>query len=178
MLSKLTIKQQQWLFYATIVLVIYMAYHFSISHTVDAIKLNHQLTKEQNNAQGFDQSVDQVEKTNAFYQTVLKTFYVKKDDRENRLWQAVSGMALLKKVAINFSPGLQSTNDTLTTKNVVEQNFMFKGNYFNLIQLLDTLSKSKGIGKISELELANLAQTDENKRNELALRLKMVGVER
>ncbi|TKC04533.1 hypothetical protein FA048_19530 [Pedobacter polaris] len=179
MWKQLANKNKNMVFFGAVVVVLYIAYNFSFKHTFDAIVLNHQLKKEQVNDQAADGSFPQINRKNKFYLSALKSYKVKKEDRENRLWQAVSGMALGNDIEISFNPNPLIIADTMAVQNgIVSQQFAFKGNYFNLVKLLDTISKADGIGKVSDLKLStkkdNQSKADEN----LNMQLTLVGIEK
>lgn len=165
---------------AGMVLLLYIAYVFSLKHTIAAMQLNSQLKKEQNAAQSEDSTFPQVSRKNAFYINALKSYTVKKEDRENRLWQTVSGMASAQNVQVNFSTNTQSVTDTVALKQgMVVQQFTFKSSYFNLVKLLDTLSKSSGIGKISEVKLSDKKDLgSKEKADQLSLQLTLSALEK
>ncbi len=165
---------------AGMVVLLYIAYVFSLKHTFEAIRLNSQLKKEQNAAQSEDSTFPQVSRKNAFYANALKSYQVKKEDRENRLWQAVSGMASAQNVQVNFSTNTQHVADTVALQQgMVAQQFTFKGNYFNLVKLLDTLSKSSGVGKIAEMKLSDKKELGaKEKTGQLTLLLTLNALEK
>lgn len=179
MWQQLDNKKKNMVFIGAIIIVLCIAYQFSFKHTFDAIALNHQLKREQVNDQTIDGSFPQINRKNSFYLDVLKGYKVKKEDRENRLWQAISGMALVNDVEIGFNPNQVLVTDTLTIQNgIVSQQFNFKGSYFHLVKLLDTISKTNGIGKISDLKLSNKKDNEHKEDGGLKMQLTLVGVEK
>jgi hypothetical protein len=173
-------KKKNMVIVGAMIIVLYIAYQFSFKHTFDAIVLNQQLKREQVNDQASDGGFTQINQKNKFYLSAIKSYKVKKEDRENRLWQAVSGMAVANDVDISFNPNLALvTADTITVKNgIVSQQFNFKGNYFNLVKLLDTISKTDGIGKISDLKLSTKKDNEPKVDGGLKMQLTLVGVEK
>ncbi|MCJ0743676.1 hypothetical protein [Pedobacter montanisoli] len=178
MWNRLNEQQKNWGFGAAIVVTFIIAYHFSFKHTIAAYRLNHKLKKEQVDMQGEDSAFLQVNKKYHFYTEVVKSYQVKKEDRDNRLWQAVSGMAVNKNVKISYTPQTAELTDTAgLAKEISTQQFTFKGNYFNLVKLLDTLSKSTQTGHIGKLYIyqpkTGITET-KNKDLTLQLDLKML----
>lgn len=161
-------------------LVVYVAYVFSFSPTLKVIQINHQLAREQSQTQNFDGTLPQIANQHNYYLNALKAYQVKAEDRENRLWQTVSGVAIAKNVEISFSPTAQQTTDTdsVAIKNkLVKQQFNFKGNYFDHLQLLDSLSKTKGIGIITEIRLAvPKEKAMDGNANQVILQLSLSGM--
>jgi hypothetical protein len=175
-MNKLTVKQKSGLFIVAMVLVAYIAYHFSFRHAIAAIQLNHQLSAEKDKEFEVADSFPQLEKQNAFYIAALKSYQVKGGERETKIWQAVSGMAVAKNVGISYLPTAQNLSDTTAfQKHKIIQQFQFKGAYNNLIKLLDTINRTKDIGKITELELTRLEE-EISKQNELKLRITIAGI--
>lgn len=170
MWQKLDDKKKNIVFFALLLVILYIAYIFSFRHTIKAILINNQLKHEQDLAQNFDEAFPQVANKSNFYIQVLKAYEVKRKDRENSLWRAVSGMAIAKEVAITFNPNPQQSLDS---NGLFKQQFSFKGNYFNCIQLLDSMSKTMGIGRIAELKLA----LPKESKDQLLLKLTLAAVE-
>jgi hypothetical protein len=156
MWNKLDQQKKKWIMWAAMLVLVYVAYRFSVQHTIAAFQLNAKLKKEQENVRAEDAAFPQLHKKSNFYLEALKAYKVKTEDRENRLWQAISGMAIGQQVKISFTPNLQTMSDTAgLQKEIVKQQFTFKGNYFNLVKLLDTMSKSSHIGQIAAVKLSN-----------------------
>lgn len=170
MWQKLDDKKKKILFFATFLVISYVAYIFSFRPTFRAMLTYKQLKREQNLVQTFDESFPQIENKNNFYSQAIKSYSVKQKDRENSLWQAISGIAIAKDVTIGFNPTLSEATDSAM---VIKEQFSFKGNYFNCVQLLDSISKTKGIGRIAELKLAASKENE----NHLILKLTLVALE-
>lgn len=173
-------QKKNWALLAGMVVLLYIAYVFSLRHTFEAMRLNSQLKKEQNAAQSEDSTFPQVSRKNAFYISALKSYAVKKEDRENRLWQTVSGMAATQNVQVNFSTNTQAVTDTVALKQgMVVQQFTFKSSYFNLVKLLDTLSRSNGIGKIADVKLSDKKDlSSKEKADQLSLQVTLSALEK
>ena len=155
MFQNLADKYSKYLLIIGMALTTYVAYVFSFRHAFEAIKLNNQLNVEKNEDQSLAVSYPQIEDQNQFYITALKAYHVKKEDRENRLWQAISGIAVNKGVAIGFVPSTPAIVDTVVVqKGMVAQQFTLKGNYFNIVKSLDSIGRTTGIGRVAEFRLA------------------------
>lgn len=154
MWNKLDDQKKNILFFAAMFLMVYIAYVFSFSPTLKAILIHQQLSSEKQAAQGSDALLPQITSKNSYYLEAIKAYHVKNEDHEAKLWQAVSGIALAKNVAINFTPNTQAITDSVSLKNkLFVQQFSFKGSYVDQVKLLDSVSKTKGIGLITELKL-------------------------
>lgn len=169
MLNNLTFKHKKIGLLGILFLTLYIAYHFSFSKTFEAISINHQLQHEQIATQNLDASYPQIENEDSFYRNAIRLYKVNNDDRENRLWQTVSSIAISKNVKISFNPAQSSIPDTIAKHQLFKHEFNFKGNYFNCVSLLDSLSKTRGIGLISNLKLS--VPKERGSENELVLQL-------
>ncbi|RQO65407.1 hypothetical protein DBR40_23940 [Pedobacter sp. KBW01] len=180
MLAKLNLKNKKIVLALLMLAVVYLAYLFSFEKAISAVALNQQLKAAQQPGQEPDAAFPQLERKHAFYQSVLKGYKVRHEDRENRLWQSVSAMAIAKNVEINFSPNINGAEKDTSeiARGIVAQKFIFKGSYFNIVKLLDTLAKSRGIGKIAGAKLVKkIANGNEEKTDKLSLELQLVGKE-
>lgn len=159
-----------WLF---VVLLLYISYQLSIKKTIEAITLNWQMQQEIDRAGTGEQSTAMIlEHKNIAYQQLLKAYRVKKEDREQRMWQTISELAMYNGVQISFTPQLNKT-DTISTDHIVKTDFSFKGKYPALIKLLDTLHRTPQIGKIASVKMV----TQKNTEAELLMKVDFVGVE-
>jgi len=161
-------------------LLVCFAYVFSFKPAFNAVVLHHQLENEQSDDHNGDLAFSQLEKKNGFYQQVLSAYQVKKEERENRLWQTISAISVAKAVEISYNPTTQVLLDSSLVKlGVVNQQFSFKGDYFQLVSLLDTLSKSKGIGELTELKLGLKKEERQGSNHILNLQqMNLIAVER
>lgn len=164
MLDKLDFKKKQLLVIALAVLLLYIAYQFSFKNAFEAMRLNSQLRKDHRSESGQVVSYPQIERKDQFCAAIIKRYKVKKEDRENYLWQSLSGMAMANNVEISFVQGNTLPADTSAlSKGTVVNQFNFRGPYVNIVHLLDTVSKSPGIGKIHMLKLESPKK--ENKKS-------------
>jgi len=174
MLHPILIAHQNKICIAAIALLLFLGWTFSFQKTFEAYALNRQLKAEA--AAGDHQSGSLIalkEKKLSFYNQVLKGYAVKAPDRENKMWQTVSGLALYNQVDVLYDPVKLST-DTALFKGLVTQHFNFEGQYASLIKLVDTLHKTKFIGKIKQLRLSANKNAVQNK---LTMQIDFVGIE-
>ncbi|MBB6502641.1 hypothetical protein [Pedobacter cryoconitis] len=179
MLDKLDFKKKQMLLIALAVLLLYIAYQFSFKHAFEAMQLNGQLQKDNRAESGQTASYPQIEKKDEFCAAIVKKYKVRKEDRENHLWQCLSGMAMANKVEISFGQGPAIQADTAAlSKGTVTDQFTFRGKYANIVHLLDTVSKSPGIGKIYKFKLESPKKMDKKANDDkLTLVLGLKGLE-
>ncbi len=181
MLEKLNPKTKKIALGLLMLLVLYLAYVLSFEKSISAVVLNTQLKAVGERGGEPPLAIAQLEREHSFYLAVLKGYQVRSEDRESRLWQSVSGMAIVTGTAIGFSPEtVSSIPDTVAADStVIFDSFTFSGGYKNLVRLLDTLSKTKGIGRIASAKLGReTASSQAEGKEKLVLRLKMAAVKR
>lgn len=181
MLEKLSLKTKKLALGLLMLLVLYLAYVLSFKKAISAAVLNAQLNAVGSGGAEPPLAMAQLEREHGFYLAVLKGYQVRSEDRESRLWQAVSGMAITTGTAIGFSPEtVTALSDTAAVDStVLFDSFTFSGGYKNLVRLLDTLSKAKGIGRIAAANLGKQkASSQDEGKEKLLLRLKMAAVRR
>jgi len=178
MWHKLDDKKQKIVAIVAAVLVLYVAYVFSFKHAIEAYGLNKSLKKEAS-LQMEDAAYPHLNKKYNFYQKVLADYRVKKEEMDTKVWQAVSDMAVSKQVKISYNPMPQTTDTATVTNAIRQQQFVFRGGYFNIVKLLDTLSKSEGLGKIAQLTIASPKNEGSKENNQaLSMQLGISAVER
>ncbi|WP_131535571.1 hypothetical protein [Pedobacter nototheniae] len=181
MFDKLDYRKKQIALAFSVLLLLYIAYQCSFKNALEAFRLNKQLSKENISALSGEAGQPQLERKSEFYLKVVKSYKVKGEDHENYLWQSLSGMAMACQVKISFNQDTQAKQDTtanVVLKKVFSNEFSFTGNYFNLVRLADTLSKSTGIGKIAKLKI-HLKKSDgttANKNQPLIMDLALKGL--
>lgn len=153
MWDSLDIKKKYLVLIGAMIFVLYVCFVFSFRATLAAINLNRKLKSEHIEVEKLGGDIQIVRKHN-YYSTAVRGYKLKKEDWENRLWNTVSGMALANNVSIGFVPNPVNVTDTLVLNGLAMQQFSFKGNYFNLVKLLDTMSKTSG-ARIADLKLLN-----------------------
>ncbi|OWK68713.1 hypothetical protein [Pedobacter sp. AJM] len=173
------IGKKKVIMYLMMLLVIYLAWVGSFQKTIAAIWLNHQLTQAQQADAEPDAGFRQLARKHTFYQQVLKGYQVRNQDRENRLWQSVSGLAIYSEVDISYDKQkvIAETDTIAIMKGTVSDRFRFRGQYRRLLSLLDTIEKSKGIGRLSEVSITLPKQdTGVAPSDQLDMALKLSGV--
>ncbi|RZJ76957.1 MAG: hypothetical protein EOO45_00300 [Flavobacterium sp.] len=133
----------------------YLAYQLSFKQTLAAISLNNELANQQPGETLSTAGITQLRRKAAFYANLSKGYNVKKGDQDDRVWQAVSGMAVAKNVLIGFDvTSAVLKGDTNSTKALFNKEYTIKGEYSNLVSFLDTLSKSYGNGRLSTVRIS------------------------
>jgi len=181
MMEKISAKTKKIGIYLLMLLIVYLAYVLSFKKAIAALVLNSQL-KELSLDNGLPASAfAQLERKHSFYLSVLKGYRVGAEDRESRLWQSVSGTAIASGTSISFSP---EENKVLADTSAADSSlffdsFTFSGEYRSLAHLLDTISRSKGIGRISFAKISKQSSAlGDVAKEKLVLKLKMAAVTR
>lgn len=172
-------RKRRLLLYLVMVILTYVSWVSSFQKSISAMSLNRQLKQNQREQVLPDAGYGQLNRKHIFYQKVLKGYQVRIADRENRLWQSISGMAIAGQVEIAYDKEKLSLEaDTLALmKGSTTDRFRFTGNYRRIISLLDTMEKSNGIGRLSELSiLKSKAETAEVKPGQLEVELTLSGI--
>ncbi|PWS29304.1 hypothetical protein DHW03_05670 [Pedobacter yonginense] len=179
LIQKLDDKKRNILLWLAMLALVYIAYTCSFSNTLESIRLHNQLQNEQQSVDDTDSTLPQTLRENEFYETALKRYEVKKEDRETQIWQALSGITVAKGVKLSYSAEPQAETDTTAIKlHIFKQKFTLKGGYFELLATVDALHKTKNIGQISSLKLASKIENGaEEKQKDLTLQLEMTGIE-
>lgn len=171
--------KKRGIMYFMMLMVTYLAWVGSFQKTIDAFWLNRQLTQAQQADAEPDAGFRQLTKKHTFYQQVLKGYQVRNQDRENRLWQSVSGLAIFNEVDISYDQEkAKSETDTVALmKGTISDRFYFRGTYHHIVSLLDTIEKSKGIGRLSEVSITLPKQdTGTAPSDQLDVALKFSGI--
>lgn len=95
---------------------------------------------------------------------------IKSEDSEGAIWESISGISQAKGVSIGFNPNSKLLADSLEIKNnIFRRDFLFRGNYFGLIALVDSISRTQGIGRVASLRISVPKQTKIEEELELKL---------
>jgi len=178
MLKELDYKKKRLLMGVVILVILYLAYQFSFRHTLVAIRLNGELSQQQEGDGFSESSIIQIRRKSLFYKGVVKDYRIKKEDMDNRIWQSVSGMAVAKNVLISFdaAPLTIETDTSAVAKGLISKYFSLKGDYADLVGFLDTLSQSKGNGRLSMVKIFKPKENGVNQNGSaLQLNITLIG---
>lgn len=164
MLRKLDHKKKRILIYLSMIAFFFLAYQLSFKQTLAAISLHSELANQKPGEPLSNGGISQLRRKAAFYANVLKGYNVKKGDEDNRIWQAVSGMAMAKNVVIGFEAASASSviDTSMSRPNLVQKHYSIKGEYRNLVAFLDTLGRSQNNGRLSVV-MINIDESREEK---------------
>ena len=152
--------------------LMYLCYVFSFAKTMGAIALNRELVADQNEGAVHSFSIGNLmaEKAKA-HEGILKRYRVDSADREGRLWQSISSLAMANGVGVTFQPVKKEADTNLVASGIWRQEFMFNGSTAKALAFLDTLHKSDGIGRINHLKL----KVNADRATEISLTLMLNG---
>lgn len=177
MLKNLDYKKKNGLLIASMLLLVYLAWIFSFRHAISAFQLNSNLKNEQAGAGDMDSAYPAISRKHNFYTSVIKTYRTKSEDNEGHLWQSLSGLAMGHGLEISFSTEPTAEKDTALTKlHIFKQYYNFKGSYSQMARLLDSISKTKGIGRISGFEIKRGKKQGAEPDDKLTMKLGLSGI--
>jgi len=162
---KLNAKNRKWLLPAVALIILYISYQFSFSLAFSAWWLNRTLSHETERHQD-DAAYPHLNQKHLFYQKTLADYKVRTGTMDTETWQVLSGMAVANNLRITYVPN-KLTADTSSSQKVLSQQYQFKGSYFSVVKLLDTLTKTQRVGKISGVSIGLPKQTSEDKNDRL-----------
>lgn len=164
--------------YAGMLFMVYIGWVFSFKKAILAVKLNTELHAQQVAENFQDASYPQVNRKHNFYTGVIKGYRIKKEDRANRVWQSVSGMAINLHTAIGFEPEQITVPDTaMVLAQQVQASYTFKGSYFQMVKVLDSASRTNGIGKISAFKLGAAKALSGEEGDQMQMSVTFSGIE-
>ncbi|MDN3588106.1 hypothetical protein QWY86_15590 [Pedobacter aquatilis] len=173
MWAKLDFKRKRAALYLLMAFMAYMAWAFSFKNAISAMLLNRELSGKESKGRQQDSASPFVLRKHEFYLGVVKSYKVKQADVEGHIWQVLSGIAVHHAAEISLEPALEVVADTVQQVNAYD--FVFKGNYAQLVKVLDSTNASPGIGRLSAIELSRSPLADEpSDQLRLKLRLSVV----
>lgn len=177
MWQKLSGQQKNYVLIGLGLLISYFTYQLSFRRTIDAIALYGELGAEQLANGATNGASSQTGVKNDFYNKALTNYRIKSEDPEGTIWEAISGISQAKGVSIGFNPSSKLLPDSLEIKKkIFRRDFSFRGNYFGLIALVDSISRTQGIGRVASLRIVKPKEA--KTEGDLELRLAMVGIKR
>lgn len=175
MWQKLSGQHKNYVSIGMALLIGYCAYQLSFRKTIEAIALNSELAAEQVTNGATNGATGQNGVKNDFYNKVLSYYRIKSEDPEAMIWESISSISQTKGVSIGFNPNNKLVPDSLALKKkILHRDFSFRGSYFGLIALVDSISRTPGIGRVSSLRINVPKETRVD--GELELKLTMMGM--
>lgn len=176
MLNRLDPIKKNKLLLPLFILGLMLCWFLAFNKTFDALKLNDQLTmtSEKENDISFNPSY--VQQKLLSLDLILKGYKVK-NDWNDILWMQASSIAASQQVSIDFTLDRPSAE---VDSNSVEQgqSLYFHSGFVQLVKLMDTLERVKGIGKVSALQLkAPKREVSGDKERKCVLRIDFKGLD-
>ena len=157
--------------------ILYISYRLSFQHTLAAYSLNYKLRNEAS-IQRDDAAYPNLSKKSNFYQTAISNYKIKSDEMDTKVWQRVSEIASGSQVRIAYDPIQQIPDTGINIHKVHNQNFVFRGRYFQFVKLLDTLSSSAGMGQLSQLNIRIPKESNTDRKELLTLKVVWSAIEK
>jgi|GEM_PF-451954 len=131
-----------------------LCWFLAFSKTFDAVKLNQKLRGDAEKESDISFNPTHVQEKLAALNLLLKSYKVS-DDWNDQLWMQSSAIAARQNVGVDFTLDKPTEDvDTATVgKSQKAQSLYFYGGFIQLIKLVDTLERTRGIGKISALQI-------------------------
>lgn len=151
MLNRLDPIKKNKLLLPLFILGLILCWFLAFNKTFDALKLNAQLTRTSEKGNDISFNPSYVQQKLLSLDLILKGYKVK-NDWNDILWMQASSIAASQQVAIDFTLDRPSAE---VDSNSVEQgqSLYFQSGFIQLVKLMDTLERVKGIGKVSALQL-------------------------
>lgn len=132
----------------------FACYELSFKKTIAAIKIHKTLNNQNSNALITEDLLPQAKRENDFYEFELNKYIVKKHNRESDIWDAVTAIAISNSLKLNYEYMLDNSLDSTHLKNgIFHQKFGIKGEYRQILVMLDSLYKTKKIGQVSKIHI-------------------------
>jgi hypothetical protein len=147
MFKRLSYATKNKLLIAGAILLLLLSWLFAFTKTYHAITLNKKLKQVAVEKNNLAYNPEYLKKKLTAINNILDKYSVDSTEWKNEFWLNISSLASKQSLDVIYQP---ENNLTITdsASNKLKQSIQFRGNYHNLIRLLDTLEKSKGLGRI------------------------------
>lgn len=143
-----------YLYLLGLLIVMFACYELSFKKTIAAMKINKSLNNQDINAPVTEDLLPQVKRESDFYEFALNKYIVKKQNRESAIWDAVTAIAISNSLKVNYEYKVDKKIDSNHLKNgIFHQKFGIKGEYRQILGMLDSLYKTKKIGQVSRVHI-------------------------
>ena len=177
MLSKLNYTQKQKLILPLMVLGLLLCWFLAFDKTFEAIKLNRHLAEASALSSDISFNPAYEQRKLAALDAILKGYQVR-PNWNDALWMASSAIADKQGVAVDFTLNRVEEGLVDSAAAGASQSLYFHGRYVQLVKLVDTLERMKGIGKIAGMKLNGpKADAVTEGKARCDLRLDFVGLE-
>jgi len=146
-MGKLSYSVKNKLLLPAVIVLLLLSWNLAFKKTYDAIVLNRQLNKASTEASDLSDNPDFLKRKAEVLTLVLNRYKVDSSDWNNEFWLNVSSAAVNRGLEVIYRPEKNALK-TDSVQTGLNQSIQFRGEFKGLVQLLDTLEKSKGLGKI------------------------------
>lgn len=154
MLNKLDPIKKNKLLLPFFVVGLLLCWFLAFNKSFDAVQLNRKLKMESEKGNDISFNPDYVQQKLAALDLILKSYKVK-DEWHDQLWMQSSSIAAKQNVTVDFTldkPAIDRDSSSLKDS-IRMQSLYFYGGFIQLVKLMDTLERDRGIGKISALQI-------------------------
>ena len=149
-MKAITIKNKNYLLAGICLVLVLLCWQLAFKKTFAAVALNHELELKDQDKSAMAYNPNYLEQKHKVLGQLLSRYTVDSVAWKNDFWLAISRISELNRVNVEYNPGkLKLLGDSSDV--TARQNISFEGDYGNLVRLLDSLEKTKGIGLISSL---------------------------
>lgn len=159
------------------VLGLLLCWFLAFNKTFDAVKLNRKLKEESEKGNDISFNPAYVQQKLAALNGILKSYKID-EEWNDKLWMQSSAIAARQNVSVDFTLDRPSAEVDSTSVGK-SQALYFYGGFIQLVKLVDTLERTRAIGKISALQVkAPKADLVGDRGKKCVLRLDFRGIGR
>lgn len=151
MFPKSTYTQKNKLLIPVAVVGLLLCWFLAFGKTFEAIRLNKQLSNEAVQRQDISFNPVYLKRKEAALDKILKGYQVT-PGWTDQLWMKGSTVAVKYQVGVDYTLA-RPTTEVDSTATGPEQSLYFYGGYKQLVQVMDTLERMQGIGRISAVQV-------------------------
>jgi hypothetical protein len=129
------------------ILLLLLSWNLALKKTYEAILLNRQLSKANQEANNLSSNPEYLKRKAVALTHILNRYQVDSSEWKNGFWLNVSAVVANRGLEVIYQPEKNSlVRDSASTE--LKQSIQFRGEFKGLVQLLDSMERSKGLGKI------------------------------
>ena len=176
MLKRMSYSRKNKLLLPVAALGMALCWFFAISRTFEAVKLHAELQREVETGNDISYNGAHTQKKLEALRGILKSYKVHGENWSNELWMRASAIAMKGQVGIDYTMTRPEAEIDTTRIGSTETLYCY-GRYLQLVKLVDTLERSKGIGKISALQIKSPKEEIRGERaGQCALKIEFKGL--
>jgi len=133
-------------------IIIVLCWYLAFSKTVEAIRVNRQLTNQPVNTEDISFNQVYAKRKLVALDRILGSYRVNETQWSDQLWLRASAIAMKYGMGIDYTMSRPVDEADTTTAGDKETLYCY-GNFLQLVKLIDTLEKLPSIGQISALQI-------------------------